>query len=72
MNVSWCTSSLSSVFNELQDRHLFLEEMRNLGRASNYEAQIQSEISQTVREMEQIHNRECKKLLAEQLKPSTK
>ncbi|VUZ42765.1 unnamed protein product, partial [Hymenolepis diminuta] len=63
-------SRFDELFNELQDRQFFLEEMRSMGRASAYEGQIQSEISQIIREMEQIDKRESEKLLNTLIKPS--
>ncbi|KAL5106528.1 V-type proton ATPase 21 kDa proteolipid subunit [Taenia crassiceps] len=46
------------LFVELQDRRVFLEEMRSLGKAADYEAQIQSEIAQIIREMEEVDKSE--------------
>ncbi|KAM3172092.1 hypothetical protein ACTXT7_015270 [Hymenolepis weldensis] len=63
-------SRFDELFNELEDRQSFLEEMRSLGKAYAYEGQIQSEISQIIKEMEQIDKRESEKLLTTQIKPS--
>lgn len=46
------------MFNELQDRRAFLEEMRSLGKGADYEAQVNSEISQIIKEMEEIDKQE--------------
>ncbi|KAL5970729.1 hypothetical protein TSMEX_001561 [Taenia solium] len=51
-------SRFDELFDELQDRQTFLEEMRSLGKAADYEAKIQSEISQIIREMEEIDKHE--------------
>nr|CDS26854.1 expressed protein [Hymenolepis microstoma] len=63
-------SRFDELFNELQDRLSFLEEMRNLGKSSAYDNQIQSEISQIIKEMEHIDKCESEKLLTIQTKTS--
>uniref|UniRef100_A0A0R3TKU6 Rbsn domain-containing protein n=1 Tax=Rodentolepis nana TaxID=102285 RepID=A0A0R3TKU6_RODNA len=63
-------SRFDELFNELQDRQSFLEEMRSLGKSSAYDSQIQSEISQIIKEMELIDKCESEKLLYIQTKPS--
>ncbi|XP_072348197.1 UPF0193 protein EVG1 isoform X2 [Scyliorhinus torazame] len=43
--------------NEIEERRVFLEQMESLGRGKDFRAIIQTEISQKIREMEEIDKR---------------
>ncbi|XP_078388260.1 UPF0193 protein EVG1 isoform X1 [Cetorhinus maximus] len=50
-------ASATKVCNEIEERRVFLEQMESLGQGKDFRAIIQTEISQKIREMEEIDRR---------------